>query len=188
MDEKKFVFNKKRAALVITSVIALAMIFAGVGYAAFTGTADTSTSSVGKAYIVLNEGVAGAKLIGDNSTINYSTSTDSAGDVTYTVTGSTINPGSFNIKKTDTIVADTCTVTITDISGVLDSTRFSLEVTGQTGAITYSNHVWTVPAVTMSTEGVNHTVTFRIVGTPEFSTDEMTALASLSFSIQASVA
>ena len=188
MDEKKFVFNKKRAALVITSVIALAMIFAGVGYAAFTGTADTSTSSVGKAYIVLNEGAAGAKLIGDNSTINYNTSTNSSGVVTYTVTGATINAGSFNIKKTDTIDATTCTVTITDNSGVLDNTRFSLTVTGQTGAITYNDHVWTIPAVTMDTAGVDHTVTFSIVGTPNFSAAELTALASVSFSIQASIA
>ena len=188
MNEKKFVLNKKRAAVVITSIIAMSMIFAGIGYAAFTGTATTSNSSVGKAYIVLNEGIANAKLIGDNSTINYSTSTNAAGVVTYTVTGSTINAGSFNIKKTDTIDAETCTVTITDNSGVLDSTRFSLAVTGQTGAITYSNHVWTIPAVTMNTEGVDHTVTFSIVGTPEFSTDEMTALASVSFNIQASVA
>ena len=189
MSENKHPITKKRAIVALAAIIAISMIFAGVGYAAYTGTADnTSTGSIGKAYIVMNEGRANTKLIGAGSTINYSTSTDSEGVVTYTVTSATINAGGFYIKKTDTVDATACTVTITDNSGVLDSTRFSLTVSGQAGAITYSNHVWTVPGVTLTTADVLHDVTFSLVGTPSFSAAELTALASISFNIQATVA
>ncbi len=179
-----------KATVAGVAIAVLLMLLAGVGYAAFTASVSSTGNNVGVAYIVLNEGQANAKLIGADSNIDFDTTTDAAGDVTYIAKAGDFNAGNIYIKKTATVSAETCTITITDNSNIIDSTRFTLKVNGASTGVSYSDHVWTVTGVPMTTSSVAQAIVFGVVAEASFTAAEKTTLNGdgVTFNIAASAA